>query len=77
MLHHVKMGSVIKRCVHQLPLVDLEATIQPITRTVLRVRLTIAPMFKWDDKVKFSAYTVSNFVLQVIIEVTRYLPKVR
>jgi len=52
MVHHVKMGSVIKKCVHQLPLLDLEATIQPITRTVLRVRLTIDPLFNWDDKVK-------------------------
>ena len=54
MLHHIKMGSVVKRCVHQLPLLDLEATIQPITRTVLRVRLVITPMFKWDDKVIFN-----------------------
>ncbi|WAR07337.1 ASCC3-like protein [Mya arenaria] len=50
MLHHVKMGSVVKRCVHQLPSLDLDATIQPITRTVLRVRLVITPSFNWDDK---------------------------
>ena len=54
MVHHVKMGSTIKKCVHQIPYLDLEATIQPITRTVLRVRLTIAPQFKWDDKVNRS-----------------------
>ncbi|KAL4233009.1 activating signal cointegrator 1 complex subunit [Mactra antiquata] len=55
MLHHVKMGSIVKKCVHQLPLLELDATIQPITRTVLRVRLNIKPMFKWDDKVHGTA----------------------
>ncbi|XP_052242448.1 activating signal cointegrator 1 complex subunit 3-like [Dreissena polymorpha] len=55
MVHHVKMGSIIKKCVHALPQLDLEATIQPITRTVLRVRLVITPMFHWDDKVHGSA----------------------
>ncbi|KAK3578447.1 hypothetical protein CHS0354_037425 [Potamilus streckersoni] len=45
------MGSVVKKCVHQLPILELEASIQPITRTVLRVRLTIKPAFRWDDKV--------------------------
>lgn len=51
MVHHPRMGGVIKRCVNQIPLLDLEASIQPITRTVLRVRLNIQPEFKWDDKV--------------------------
>lgn len=30
----------------------MEATIQPITRTVLRVRLNVAPDFTWNDQVK-------------------------
>lgn len=51
MVHHPRMGGVIKRFVNQIPLLDLEASIQPITRTVLRVRLNIQPEFKWDDKV--------------------------
>lgn len=56
MVHHPRMGGVIKRCVNQIPLLDLEASIQPITRTVLRVRLNIQPEFKWDDKVCTSLY---------------------
>ena len=51
MVSHIRMGSTIKRCVHQLPHLELEASIQPITRTVLRVRLDIKPEFKWDEKV--------------------------
>ena len=62
MVHHVKMGSTIKKCVHQIPNLDLEATIQPITRTVLRVRLVITPQFKWDDKVNFSFFIKELFL---------------
>jgi len=52
MLHHVKIGLKVKQCVHQIPAIIMEATIQPITRTVLRVRLNIAPDFTWNDQVK-------------------------
>ncbi|XP_060726018.1 activating signal cointegrator 1 complex subunit 3 isoform X1 [Tachysurus vachellii] len=51
MLHHVNIGLKVKQCVHQLPAILMDATIQPITRTVLRVRLTITPDFRWNDQV--------------------------
>ncbi|XP_041463235.1 activating signal cointegrator 1 complex subunit 3-like [Lytechinus variegatus] len=51
MVHHVSMGPKIKGCAHQLPAIKLDASIQPITRTVLRVRLTITPDFTWNDRV--------------------------
>ncbi|XP_061571388.1 activating signal cointegrator 1 complex subunit 3 isoform X2 [Cololabis saira] len=51
MLHHVNVGLSIKQCVHQIPSVTMEASIQPITRTVLRVRLVITPDFRWNDQV--------------------------
>ncbi|KAJ8290873.1 hypothetical protein GJAV_G00018670 [Gymnothorax javanicus] len=51
MLHHVNIGLKVKQCVHQIPSLQMEATIQPITRTVLRVRLTIMPDFRWNDQV--------------------------
>ncbi|XP_063245781.1 activating signal cointegrator 1 complex subunit 3 [Prinia subflava] len=51
MLHHVKIGLKVKQCVHQIPSIIMEATIQPITRTVLRVRLSIAADFMWNDQV--------------------------
>uniref|UniRef100_A0A674AIC3 RNA helicase n=1 Tax=Salmo trutta TaxID=8032 RepID=A0A674AIC3_SALTR len=40
----------VKQCVHHIPSILIEATIQPITRTVLRVRLQITPDFKWHDQ---------------------------
>ncbi|CAM8964887.1 unnamed protein product [Rhodiola kirilowii] len=33
------------------PKLNLAAHVQPITRTILRVELTITPIFKWEDKV--------------------------
>lgn len=52
MLHHVSVGLTVKQCVHQIPAITMEASIQPITRTVLRVRLVITPDFRWNDQVK-------------------------
>lgn len=44
------MGPVVERYVKAYPSLSLAATIQPITRTVLRVRLIITPDFQWDDQ---------------------------
>lgn len=51
MIHYVRKGDTIKQAVNQLPSISLEATLQPITRTVLKVCLTITPEFKWNDRV--------------------------
>ena len=51
LIHHVNAGHNIKRAAEEIPLVEIEANIQPITRTVLRVRLTVRPDFRWNDKV--------------------------
>lgn len=51
MIRHPRMGSTVKSCVEQIPAISLASSIQPITRTVLRVRLTIKPEFRWNDKV--------------------------
>lgn len=48
----MSIGLTVKQCVHQIPAITMEATIQPITRTVLRVRLVITPDFRWNDQVK-------------------------
>ncbi len=50
MIRHVRMGRVVQTLVRGFPSLLLTATIQPITRTVLKVRLTIVPDFEWSDK---------------------------
>jgi hypothetical protein len=40
------MGKTVHRLVHQFPRLELSAHVQPITRTVLKVDLTITPDFQ-------------------------------
>ncbi|KAI3888520.1 hypothetical protein MKX03_008711 [Papaver bracteatum] len=46
-----KLGKLLHKYIHQFPKLNLAAHIQPITRTVLRVELTITPDFLWEDRV--------------------------
>ncbi|KAL0699137.1 hypothetical protein Bca4012_055259 [Brassica carinata] len=46
-----KMGRPLHKLIHQFPKLILAAQVQPITRTVLRVELTITPDFHWDEKI--------------------------
>eukprot|EP00823_Brevimastigomonas_motovehiculus_P004473 TRINITY_DN2963_c0_g1_i1.p1 TRINITY_DN2963_c0_g1~~TRINITY_DN2963_c0_g1_i1.p1 ORF type:complete len:2225 (-),score=605.06 TRINITY_DN2963_c0_g1_i1:245-6919(-) len=46
-----KQGPVIHKAIHLLPKLEMQGHVQPITRTVLRVELTLTPDFKWDEKV--------------------------
>ena len=46
-----KMGKNIYKRVHQFPRLDLAAHVLPITRTVLRVELTITPDFQFEEAV--------------------------
>ncbi|XP_012454175.1 DExH-box ATP-dependent RNA helicase DExH12 [Gossypium raimondii] len=51
LIRYPKMGRTLYRFIHQFPKLNLAAHVQPITRTVLRVELTITPDFQWEDKV--------------------------
>ncbi|KAJ3264529.1 DEIH-box ATPase [Chytriomyces hyalinus] len=46
-----KMGRPIHKLVHQFPKLELQASVQPITRSMLRIELTITPDFAYDEKV--------------------------
>ena len=45
-----KLGKTIHRLVHALPRLELRASVAPITRSLLRVDLTLTPDFVWDAK---------------------------
>ncbi|KAL8139875.1 hypothetical protein V2J09_005896 [Rumex salicifolius] len=51
LIRQPKMGRTLHKFIHQFPKLNLAAHVQPITRSVLRVELTITPDFQWDDKV--------------------------
>ncbi|XP_061729195.1 activating signal cointegrator 1 complex subunit 3 isoform X1 [Cydia pomonella] len=50
LIRNPKAARHLKKCADEFPLLEMEASLHPITRTVLRIRLTITPNFKWNDK---------------------------
>jgi activating signal cointegrator complex subunit 3 len=50
MMHHVRLGDKVKRFVNQIPKLEIEASIQPITASILRVTLIVKPAFEWHDR---------------------------
>ncbi|GAA5995998.1 hypothetical protein JCM5350_007013 [Sporobolomyces pararoseus] len=50
-----KAGRLVHRLVHQFPKLELSAHVQPLTRSLLRVELTITPDFQWEEKVHGAA----------------------
>nr|NVI75572.1 lethal (3) 72Ab [Cucujiformia] len=64
-----KLGKTIHKYVHQFPKLELSTHIQPITRSMLKVELTITPDFQWDDKLHGGAEAFWIFVEDVDSEV--------
>eukprot|EP00040_Diaphanoeca_grandis_P033251 m.203207 g.203207 ORF g.203207 m.203207 type:complete len:2196 (+) comp32849_c2_seq1:126-6713(+) len=60
-----KFGKKIHKYIHQFPRLELASTIQPITRTTLRVSLTITPDFQWDEEVHGTSQAFWIFVQDV------------
>ncbi|KAJ3514868.1 hypothetical protein NLJ89_g2119 [Agrocybe chaxingu] len=50
-------GRLVHKLVHSFPKLALEATVQPITRSLIRIELLITPDFRWDEKVHGGAET--------------------
>ncbi|CAD6221327.1 GSCOCG00005149001-RA-CDS [Cotesia congregata] len=51
LLRNQKSADLVKKCCSEFPSLNMYANIQPITRTVLRIRLRIVPEFRWNDHV--------------------------
>ncbi|BFZ63546.1 Pre-mRNA-splicing helicase BRR2 [Saitoella coloradoensis] len=50
-----KAGKLVHQLVHQFPKLELSAQVQPITRSLLNVELTITPDFEWNDAIHGNA----------------------
>ena len=51
LINHQRMGTLIKQEANRLPHIELSVQAQPITRTVLRVTVTLAASFEWVDRI--------------------------
>lgn len=45
-----KLGKILYKFVHHVPRVEINAYAQPVTRSCLKVDLTVKTDFKWDDE---------------------------
>ena len=43
-----KYAKALHKCVHEFPKMDVQAHVQPITRSVVKIDLTLAADFQWD-----------------------------
>ena len=50
-----KYGKSICNLVSKFPRLEVQAQVQPVTRSMLRVELTITPNFEWDDTIHGTA----------------------
>ncbi|KAK9814715.1 hypothetical protein WJX72_010327 [[Myrmecia] bisecta] len=50
LLRHPAAGANIRACMDAFPRLSLDAQLQPITRTVLRVALTLEAAFQWRER---------------------------
>ena len=54
-LRHPAAGKSISTAIKSLPALEISADLHPITRTVLRIVVTLTPMFEWRDNVHGAA----------------------
>ena len=50
-----KAGRTVCNLVSKFPRVEVQAQVQPMTRSMLRVELTIIPKFEWDEEIHGTA----------------------
>jgi pre-mRNA-splicing helicase BRR2 len=66
-----KVGKTIYKYIHHVPKLELAVHVLPITRSTLKVELTITPDFQWDDKIHGMAEV--NFHLEKKINIFVFL----
>ncbi|CAH2058393.1 unnamed protein product [Thlaspi arvense] len=63
------MGRALHKSIHHIPKLNLLAHVKPISRSVLRVELTVTPDFQWDDK-----YVDEDHYLDFTVPISEPLP---
>jgi activating signal cointegrator complex subunit 3 len=50
LVRHPSAGSYVRTALQSLPFVSVEASVQPVTRSILRLTLRLYPEFRWSDR---------------------------
>jgi pre-mRNA-splicing helicase BRR2 len=50
-IKYEKMGPAVHKLIHQFPRLELTAYVQPLTRSSIKVELTVRPKFEWEESV--------------------------
>lgn len=51
MLRNQRYGAIVSRCVNEIPFLSVETILQPVTRTVLKIKVYLLAEFKWNDRI--------------------------
>ena len=68
LVNNHKMGKTIYKFIHQIPKLELKIHLRPITRSTMKVELTITPDFEWCPKSHGSSQGFWIFVEDVMRE---------
>lgn len=60
------MGAAVKKCAMQLPYIEATESIQPITRTILRINLELFPEFEYVIQI-FMLHSTAMLVYAFIV----------
>ena len=67
-----KLGKPLHKMIHQFPRLELDAYVQPITRSCLKVELSIKPDFQWDNTIHYNSEPFWIFVFDADCEAILY-----
>lgn len=54
LIRNDRSGGVIKKAISHFPRLELDVSVQPITRTIVRIEVTITFPFEWSDRINGS-----------------------
>ncbi|XP_055848927.1 activating signal cointegrator 1 complex subunit 3 [Episyrphus balteatus] len=70
-IRNQRHASLVLQCANEFPILEMDVSLQPITRTVLRIKIDIWASFTWNDRVH--GKTSENFWLWIEDPETNYI----
>ena len=71
-IKYEKLGPIVYKHIHEFPRLELQPYVQPITRSTIKVELTVKANFDWNDRVHGKVESFWIFVSDVDNEILLY-----